>query len=437
MTGPRSDGDDAAAEVDYYRRQVDEVAAENIRLSISVSALQHEVRQKRQGFALLSTLQRSISGLRDPSAVFEWTIAAINPTLGMDRTVVLVPTGEVDRYRPAHWIGYRAPQTARLGSLSFEFPRDFAAGTGVHLVNKATASSPLIERIRDELLLPYFVCVPVLAYGTPIGLILSGRLKEAGPILAPLDQGDVDTFRAIAGLISASVELERIGRLRGFLPPQLAELILRSGNESVLEHHRREIATVFADLRGFTAFSESFEPEVVMGVLQEYHEVMGRLIVEHGGTIEHVAGDGLMVFFNDPVPCIDPAHQAVRMAVAMRDEIGRMDRAWQMHEYGLGFGVGISLGYATLGLVGFEGRMHYAAIGSVVNLAARLSDEARPGQILVTSRVQTAVHDLAEMELTGPLSLKGFHRPVAAFNVVGLRPVVAAEATRAGSTNAP
>ena len=215
-------------------------------------------------------------------------------------------------------------------------------------------------------------------------------------------------------------ELEHLARLRRFLSPQLADMIAK-GDDNVLRTHRRDIAVLFVDLSGFTAFSEVSEPEDVMAVLSEFHEDVGQLIDQFEATVGFFAGDGLMVFWNDPLPCPDPAERAVRMAVAMRERVAERTRAWRKRGHDLGFAIGVSLGYATLGEIGFEGRFDYGVIGSVVNLAARLCDHADRGQILISQRVRLAVEDVAELEELGLVSLKGFHNPVPAFAVTGLR----------------
>jgi len=857
MADPSSDLKRLREEIAYYQRRLDEVAAENIRLDYAISGLRHELKQKRQGFALLAHLQQSIGAHKEISEIFDVTIAAINSTLGMDKTVVLTPTDREDWFRPSHWTGFREEAGRRLASFSFEFPERFAI-TQVLLVNKSSATSPFIEQLRTALDLPYFICLGVTVDQRPIGLLLTGRTKEAKVLYPPLDQGDVDTLQAIAGLISASVqnmrvaileemdrlktqffanvshefrtpitltrgpleqilrgrygkvpdaiqdklrmmlqnqerllglvnqildlakleagglqpktarvrglnrfvearaaqfrdlaarrgiaftvsadyrvddadlfldldlfekllfnllsnavkftkqgaivvstgihdgtfrltvtdtgigikgdqlphifdrfrqadggeareypgtgiglalvkeiaqihggtvsvhsqygkgstftvtlplgkthlnpawivdepqtdptepvnmlaalesdegtadrdsvahanrdaeiqfdrskatilyaednaslrnyvrdllapiynvfqaedgqdalakaaqynpdliladvmmprmsgrdllqairrdtrlqsipvvfltaragaearidsldagaddyipkpfdegellarvrnllraraqerelaalnreleqrvatqvaELERVSRLKRFVSPQLAELIVSSGGEKLLESHRREITVVFCDLRGFTAFSETAEPEEVMGILREYHSTMGQVIFHHQGTLERFEGDGLMVFFNDPLPCEYPAAQAIRMAVAMRQEFSSLAHAWRKRGHELGLGIGIAQGYATLGRVGFEGRFDYAAIGNVTNLASRLCHEAQPGQILVSQRVYGASEDLVDAAPVGEVTLKGFSRPVATYNIVGLR----------------
>jgi class 3 adenylate cyclase len=213
-------------------------------------------------------------------------------------------------------------------------------------------------------------------------------------------------------------QLERLGRLKRFFSPHLAELIVAGGTEDPLRTHRREITVVFVDLRGFTAFAETAEPEEVMGMLREYHEAMGQLILEHEGTLERFTGDGMMIFFNDPLPIPNPPERAVRMALGMRQRVAALSAGWRKRGWELGLGVGIAQGYATLGAIGFEGRWDYSAIGTVTNLAARLCGEAKPGQVLISQRLLATIDGLVECEPVGELTLKGFHRPVTSFNVL-------------------
>jgi class 3 adenylate cyclase/CheY-like chemotaxis protein len=218
-------------------------------------------------------------------------------------------------------------------------------------------------------------------------------------------------------------QLERLERLKRFFSPQLAELIVAGGAEDPLKTHRREVTVVFLDLRGFTAFAETAEPEEVMGVLREYHAAMGKLILEHEGTLERFTGDGMMVFFNDPVEVANPAERAIRMALAMRERVKELTVKWRKLGYELDFGVGIAQGYATIGGIGFEGRWDYGAIGTVTNLASRLCGEAKPSQILVSQRLLGTVEELVEVEPVGELSLKGFYRLVTAHNILRMKEV--------------
>jgi class 3 adenylate cyclase len=213
-------------------------------------------------------------------------------------------------------------------------------------------------------------------------------------------------------------QIERVSRLKRFLSPQIAELILSSSPYEALASHRRQVTVAFCDLRGFTAFAEVAEPEEVMAVLREYHSTLGSLVHEFEGTLERFVGDGIIVIFGDPIPCPDSCTRAVLMAVAMRGRLSELSRKWQRERHELGFGVGIAYGYATLGAIGFEGRSDYAAIGTVVNLAARLCAEARDGQILIDAKVRAALNGRATAEPIGELTLKGLHRPIEAFNVL-------------------
>ena len=216
-------------------------------------------------------------------------------------------------------------------------------------------------------------------------------------------------------------QLERLSRLKRFFSPQLAELIVAGGTDDPLASHRREITVVFLDLRGFTAFAEASEPEEVMGVLREYHAEMGKIILAHEGTLERFTGDGMMIFFNDPVIVPNPLERAVCMALAMRDRIAELSSHWKKRGYDLGIGIGIAQGYATIGAIGFEGRLDYGAIGTVTNLAARLCGEAQSGQILTNQKTLGAIAEWVQAEPQGELSLKGLASPVRAHNIIALR----------------
>jgi len=215
-------------------------------------------------------------------------------------------------------------------------------------------------------------------------------------------------------------EIDRMSRLKRFLSPQIAEIVASDASETVLKSHRRDISVLFCDLRGFTAFSETSEPEDVMQVLREYHEVVGERIFEHQGTLERFAGDGIMVFFNDPVPCTDHCERAVRLGLAIRDAVSALAQTWQRRGFKLGIGVGIAAGYATLGRIGFDKRFDYAAIGTVTNLAARLCGEASAGQILLSQRVAAGVGDVIETRLLEDRALKGLHAPVPVYELSGV-----------------
>jgi class 3 adenylate cyclase len=301
------------------------------------------------------------------------------------------------------------------------------------------------RRIRDQVDTAYLPVVMVTASGDEQKL----KALEAGAddfLTKPINQSELlarvaslarikryqDTIKRQAAELAAwnqeletrvetqVAQLERMSRLRRFLSPQLAELIVDSGDDSFLESHRREIVVVFCDLRGFTTFAEASEPEEVMGVLKEYHEALGDLIFRFEGTLERFAGDGLMVFFNDPVRCDDGPLRAIRMSMAMRTRVRGLAESWARQGHDLAMGVGIAQGYATLGKIGFEGRLDYAAIGSVTNLAARLCADAEAWQVLVTERVFSTAGTLVVGEDAGSRELRGFSRKVHAYSVKGV-----------------
>jgi adenylate cyclase len=246
------------------------------------------------------------------------------------------------------------------------------------------------------------------------------RLKEYHDTINQQSNELAEWNRTLEARVRDQVEeLERVGRLRRFLSPQIAELVL--SQEALLQPHRREISVVFCDLRGFTTFSETAEPEESLAVLRDYHQAVGAAVFRHEGTLEHFAGDGVMVWFNDPVTQEDHALRAVRMALVVRARMAELFDKWKKRGHALGFGAGIAMGHATLGRIGFEGRYDYGAVGNVTNLAQRLSAEAKPGQVLISQRVLSAVEGAIESENVGELALKGYSRPITAFNVLALR----------------
>jgi len=274
-------------------------------------------------------------------------------------------------------------------------PRDVVAGLdagGDDYLTKPVEHGALIARVRAML-----------------------RIKALHDQLAALNAG-------LEAKVSEQVgELERMGRLRRFLAPQLAQAIISAGDEAILRNHRREIVAMFCDLRGFTSFSETAEPEDIMALLAEYHGAIGPLIRKYEGTLDRFTGDGMLVFFNDPLPCPDAPQRAVRLAIEIREAVTRLTQGWMRRGHHLGFGVGMAQGYATLGRIGFEDRFDYTAIGAVINLAARLCAEAADGQILLSGRLAAAVEDIAETEELGERTLRGMSKPVAVANLQALR----------------
>lgn len=298
----------------------------------------------------------------------------------------------------------------------------------------------VVRRIKADKTLPFIPVVMVTAKATPKDVVAGLDAGGDDYLTKPIDHGALvarvramlrikalhdqvqELNEGLAAKVKAQVEeLERVGQLRRFLSPQLAQAIAASGQDKVLANHRREIVALFCDLRGFTPFAETAEPEDIMTLLAEFHGALGPLIRKYDGTLDRFLGDGMMVFFNDPLPCPDPADRAAKLAFEMRDTVAKLVPAWAKRGHALGFGIGMAQGYATLGRIGFEDRFDYTAIGAVVNLAARLCSVAEHGQILISGRLAAAVEDIAVIEDLGEREIRGMTRPVSVCNLASLK----------------
>ena len=409
----------------------------------TIDRLNRDLAKKTDQVRIIQQISSEITSTLDLDHVLEIVLRALERVLGFEHAMILLTELAEDKLGLAASRGYDPSgvgakvafgdgvigvvaarrRMMRVGNIgaSLAYLRSVRArmeAAGEMAPGGAAATLPGLANAQSQLALPLLVKDRLV-----------GVLVVESPKLNAFDELDELLLQIVGNQAATAIDnartyqmVEKLSRLKRFFSPQLAEAIVTGGADDPLKTHRREVTVVFLDLRGFTAFAETAEPEEVMGVLREYHAEMGKLILEHEGTLERFTGDGMMIFFNDPAPVPDPAERAVRMAVAMRDRVAELVGRWRKRGHDLALGVGIAQGYATIGAIGFEGRWDYGAIGTVTNLAARLCGEAKPGQILVSSRVAGGVEDLIEAEEIGALTLKGLARPVPAVNVVGLKP---------------
>jgi class 3 adenylate cyclase len=407
----------------------------------TIDRLNQELAKKSDEVRIIQQISSAITSTLDLDHVLDIVLGAMDQVLGFQHSMILLKDPAAERLRLFASRGYDPPglgaevgfgegvigvvaerkRMMRVGNLgmSRSYLRSVRArmeATG-QMGAVATASLPGLADAQSQLALPLLVKDRLVGV-----LVVESPKPNAFDELDEMLLGIVGNQAATAIDNARSYQLvERLSRLKRFFSPQLAEAIVTGGADDPLKTHRREVTVVFLDLRGFTAFAETSEPEEVMGVLREYHAEMGSLILAHEGTLERFTGDGMMIFFNDPTPVPDAAERAIRMAVAMRERVGALLGKWRKRGYDLALGVGIAAGYATIGAIGFEGRWDYGAIGTVTNLAARLCGEAKAGQILVSARVAAEVEDFVEAEEVGPLVLKGLTKPIPAFSVTQLK----------------
>ncbi len=407
-----------------------------------VERLNRELARKNNEVRIIQQISSEITSTLDLDRILEVVLSAMDRILGFQHAMILLKDQSADRLRVVASRGYdhttvgaeialghgvvgvvaERKRMMRIGNVGASVSYLLAVRAkleeaGQQGLSDARAQLPNLPNVQSQLAMPLLVKDRLI-----------GVLAVESPRPNAFDELDEIVLSIVANQAATAIEnarmylmVEQLSRLKRFFSPQLAELIVTGGTQDPLKTHRREVTVVFLDLRGFTTFAELAEPEEVMSVLREYHAEMGRLILEHDGTLERFTGDGMMIFFNDPVPVSNPAERALRMALVMRERVQEMSTRWRKRGYDLALGIGIAQGYATIGAIGFEGRWDYGAIGTVTNLAARLCGEAKGNQILVSLRVAGEIEDLIETEEVGPLILKGFQKPLPAFSVLGMK----------------
>jgi class 3 adenylate cyclase len=416
-----------------------EKLAENQR---TIDRLNRDLESRSNDVRIIQHISSQITSCLDLDEVLAIVLGAMERILGFEHSMILLKDVFAEKLRLGASRGYEPSGVGAEVALGHGVIGVVAERKKMMRINAVRAGVAYLASIRKRMEAAGEVApgdapaaLPGLANAQSqlaLPLLVKDRLVGVLAVESPqanaFDELDEIVLRIVANQAATAIDnarsyqmVEKLSRLKRFFSPQLAELIVTGGAGDPLATHRRDVTVVFLDLRGFTAFAEQNEPEEVMRVLREYHAEMGRLILEHEGTLERFTGDGMMIFFNDPTPVPNPAERAVRMAVAMQAAVTPIASRWRKRGHDLDLGIGIAQGYATIGAIGFEGRWDYGAIGTVTNLAARLCAEAKPSQILVSPRVASDTEDIVETEAVGSLVLKGIAKPVATFNVLRLK----------------
>jgi class 3 adenylate cyclase len=409
----------------------------------TIDRLNLDLAKRTNDVRIIQQISSEITSTLNLGEVLDIVLGAMERVLGFQHSMLLLAEPAGDTLVVAATRGYGRPGTEarvrigdgvigvvaerktpmRVGNIGVSVRYLQAIRARMQAAGQASAAEtpaalPGLPDVQSQLALP------LLVKDRLVGVLAVESAKSNA-----FDELDEVLLRIIGNQAATAIDnartyqmVDQLGRLKRFFSPHLAELIIRGGADDPLKTHRREVTVVFLDLRGFTAFAETAEPEEVMGVLREYHAEMGKLILAHEGTLERFTGDGMMIFFNDPLPVPDAGLRAARMAAEMQDRVSTLTVKWRRLGYELGLGIGIAKGFATIGGIGFEGRWDYGAIGTVTNLAARLCGEAKGGEILVSTRLAAELEDIAETEELAPLTLKGFARPVPALKLVRLKP---------------
>ena len=412
-------------EVSYYKRQLDEISGQNVKSDYLISALRHELKQKRDGFSLLAELQQSFNIKTPLSSVFSDTVKSINATLGMERSILLTATSKSNIYKPKQWFGYPSILAAGPATLELEFPLDCTAEGSTLLVNRSTSETPLIATVRSTFGLPFFICLPICIDQSPIGLLITGRLRETRPFQPPLDQGDVATLKAIASLISTAVKNRRIAALQIRVRRQIArrtqitnvfgQQVSKRVAEELLSRkdyqggQRRRVAIMFLDIRNFTPFAETKTPEEVVSYLNSMFGFMIDISEGHHGIINQFLGDGLMTTFGAPVSIGNECDNAVQAALDILAMIHQQSQKGTIPSTQVG--IGIHYGEAITGNVGSTLRKQYSITGNVVILATRIEQLTKQlhVELLISEEVWRSVrYDIGlYFERLGPVQVKG------------------------------